>query len=403
MTAPGAWAADPPEINSAGFWLGPGGESFMAAAENLLMVASGLIANLGGQEAINAALAMSWPDPTGELAVLAKVPLMLWQAAAAAHMSASASAIQQVAMAFEALKAATPTPVEIGENQFEHGVLQANNFFGMLTPAITLNRAHYGDMWVTAASNKYEYAASSAPIQAIPPMPEPPPAGTPGGATPSMSAPQEKSAQDLLSGGGSDAMSMFMGPLSQVGGLAGQLGGGGQMASLPQQAFQPFMSMLSGGGLGSSLNPSSEAMSAASAADWLSAPPAAGGPVAANLVSSGGGGGVGALGALRGPAGFAAAPTVNASAVNPEGTLSRVNEARAASGAPVSSAGMGSSGAMMGPMGHAGGEHGKEESKRKTPLTSLAALYRAPTTVPVITGSGGAVFRPGEGVDTRTT
>jgi len=101
----------------------------MAAAENLIMVASGLIANLGGQEAINAALAMSWPDPTGELAVLAKVPLMLWQAAAAAHMSASGSAIQQVAMAFEALKAATPTPVEIGENQVEHGVLQANNFW----------------------------------------------------------------------------------------------------------------------------------------------------------------------------------------------------------------------------------------------------------------------------------
>lgn len=125
--------------------------------------------------------------------------------------------------------------------------------------------------------------------------------------------------------------------------------------------------------------------------------------MAANLVSSGGGGGVGALGALRGPAGFAAAPTVNASAANPEGTLSRLNEARAASGAPVSSAGMGSSGAMMGPMSHAGGEHGKEQSKRKTPLTSLAALYRAPTTVPVITGSGGAVFRPGEGVDTRTT
>lgn len=403
MTAPGAWAADPPEINSAGFWLGPGGESFMAAAENLLMVASGLIANLGGQEAINAALAISWPDPTGELAVLAKVPLMLWQAAAAAHMSASASAIQQVAMAFEALKAATPTPVEIGENQSENLTLNALNFCGFLTPAIVANRAHYADMWVTAASNKYAYATASTPVQSIPPMPEPTPAGTPGGATPSMSAPPEKSAQDLLSGGGSDAMSMFMGPLSQVGGLAGQLGGGGQFASLPQQAFQPFMSMLNGGGLGSSLNPSSEAMSAASAADWLSATPAAGGPVAANLVSGGGGGGVGALGALRGPAGFAATPTVNAAAVNPEGTLSRINEARAASGAPVSSAGMGSSGAMMGPMGHAGGDHGKEQSKRKTPLTSLAALYRAPTTVPVITGTGGAVFRPGEGVDTRTT
>jgi len=375
----------------------------MAAAQNLLMVASELIANLGGQEAINAALAMSWPDPTGELAVLSKVPLMLWQAAAAGHMSASAGAIQAVAMAFEALKAATPAPVEVGENQIEHGVLQANNFLGMLTPAIAVNRTNYGRMWVTAASNKYEYAASSGAIQSIPPMPEPPPATAPGASTPSMQLPQDKSASDLLSGGGMDAMSMFMGPVSQVGSMAGQLGGGGQLASLPQQAFQPMMSLLSGGGLGGSLNPA-EALSAASTADWLSATPAAGGPVAANLVGSGGGGGLGGLGALRGPVGFAAAPTVNASAVNPEGLVSRVNEARAASGASVSGAGMGSSGAMMGPMAHAGGEHGKEESRRKgSPLASLAALYRAPTTVPVITGSGGAVFRPREGVDTRTT
>ena len=71
-----------------------------------------------------------------------------------------------------------------------------------------------------------------------------------------------------------------MGPVSQVGSMAGQLGGGGQLASLPQQAFQPMMSLLSGGGLGGSLNPA-EALSAASTADWLSATPAAGGPVAA--------------------------------------------------------------------------------------------------------------------------
>lgn len=88
---PGEWGALPPEENSAGFWFGPGASSFVAAAENLVSVAAGLIANLGGQEAINAALAMSWPDPTGELAVLAKVPLMLWQAAAAGQIEAQAA------------------------------------------------------------------------------------------------------------------------------------------------------------------------------------------------------------------------------------------------------------------------------------------------------------------------
>jgi hypothetical protein len=129
--------------------------------------------------------------------------------------------------------------------------------------------------------------------------------------------------------------------------------------------------------------------------------------VAANLVggAGGGGGGIGGgIGALRGPASFASTPAVNAAASTPESALSRVNEARLASGAQVSGAGMGSSGAMMGPMAHAAGDQNKEEAKRKsTPLTSLAALYRAPSAVPVITGGGGAVFRPGEGGGDRTT
>lgn len=403
---PGEWGADPPEINSAGFWFGPGASSFVASAENLMAVAAGLIANLGGQEAINAALAMSWPDPTGELAVLSKVPLMLWQAAAAGQIQAQAAIINEVALAFESLKAATPTPMEIGENQIEHGVLQANNFLGMLTPAIGVNRANYGRMWVTSASNKYAYAAASAPIQGLPPLPPPPPATAGGGATPSMPAPQEKSAADAL-GGPEQAMSAFMGPLGQVGGMAGQLGQGGpfsSLAQLPQQGMQPLMQLLQGGGLGG--NPA-EALSAATTADWLTATPAAGGPVAANLVggAGGGGGGIGGgLGALRGPASFASTPAVNAASSTPESALSRVSEARLASGAQVSGAGMGSSGAMMGPMAHAAGDQNKEEAKRKTtPLTSLAALYRAPTAVPVITGGGGAVFRPGEGGGDRTT
>lgn len=398
------WGALPPETNSAGFWFGPGSSSFVTAAENLVGVAAGLIANLGGQEAINAALAMSWPDPTGELAVLAKVPLMLWQAAAAGQIEAQAAVIHEVALAFESLKLATPTPGEIGENQVEHGTLQANNFLGMLTPAIMANRANYGRMWVTSASNKYEYAAASMPIQGLPPLPPPPPATASGGATPSMPVSQDK-ASDVLGGGGEQAMNAFMGPLGQVGSMAGSLGQGGpfsSLAELPQQGLQPLMQMLQGGGMGG--NPA-DALSAATTADWLTATPAAGGPVAANLVGgAGGGGGIGGggLGALRGPASFGSTPAINAASSAPE-SMSRVNEARLASGAQVSGAGMGSSGAMMGPMAHAAGDQNKEEAKRKsTPLTSLAALYRAPSAVPVITGGGGAVFRPGEGGVDRT-
>lgn len=118
-----------------------------------------------------------------------------------------------------------------------------------------------------------------------------------------MPAPQEK-ASDLLGGGGDGAMNAFMGPISQVGSMAGQLGQGGPFSSLsqlPQQAMQPFLQMLQGGMGGG--NPA-DALAGATTADWLTATPAAGGPVSANLVGAGGGGGGGfgggGIGALRG-------------------------------------------------------------------------------------------------------
>jgi PPE-repeat protein len=400
----GAWAALPPEANSAGFWFGPGAESFLISASELAALAASIIANLGGHSAVAAAMGAAWPDPTGEFAVLANVPHLLWQAAVAGLIAQAAAMIESTGTAFETLKAATPTPMEIGENQIEHGVLQAHNFLGMLFPAITANRANYGRMWVTAADNKYGYAAASqAGIQSIPPLPPPPPSTAGGGGDPTsmLHMPSGQSAESLASGGGAQsALGMFMGPLSQIGSQLGQLGGGGGpmqgLMGLPQQAMSPLQSLMSSMG-----NPAG-AMSTVSGADWLSATPGVGGPVAANLVSgAGGGGGVGGLGALRGPVGWASSPTINAAAPSsPEAAaVSRLGEARAATAAPAGSAGMGSTGGMMGPMMHGAGEQDKPEAKQRksSPLTSLAALYRAPDGVPVITGSGGAVFQAREG------
>lgn len=388
------WGALPPEFNSAGFWFGPGASSFLSSAAQLLEVAAGIIANLGGHEAVAAALAAAWPDPTGEFAVLANVPHLLWQARLAGMLLDAAARIEATGSAFESLKAATPTPGEIGENQTEHVALQAHNFLGMLTPAIAANRANYSRMWVTAAGNKYEYAAASASgVQAIPPLDPPPPTTVGGGGDPtSAMGPSSQNPADSLASGGPSMAMQFMQPLTEMGSQVGQLGGGGQGLT---QVFSPLQSLMSGmGGMG---NPASS-LPGGGAGDWLTATPAAGGPVAANMVSSGGGAGMGGLGgALRGPVGWASSPTVNAAA--PESaeaaTVSRLGEAKAAAGAPVNSAGMGGTGGMMGPMAHGAGEQNKEEAakQRKSPLTSLAALYRAPAGVPVITGSGGAVFQ----------
>ena len=402
----GAWAGLPPEENSAGFWFGPGAESFFMSASELAAVAASIIANLGGHEAVAAAMGAAWPDPTGEFAVLANVPHLLWQAVSAGLIAQAAEAIQTTGMSFETLKAATPTPMEIGENQIEHGVLWAHNFLGMLFPAIAANRANYSRMWVTSADNKYAYAAASAAgVQSIPPLPPPPPAVAGGGGDPSAASqmPTGKSA-DALGAGGEQAMSAFMGPLSQVGQLGSQFSQGGPFSSLmqlPQQAVSPLQSLMSS--MGSAGSPA-DAASSMAGAEWLTGTPAAGGPVAANLVSGGGGGGagIGGLSALRGPVGWASTPTINAAAPSSAdaATVSRISEARAATGAPANAAGMGGSGAMMSPMMHGAGEQDKQEPKqqrRSSPLTSLAALYRAPDGVPVITGSGGAVFQPREG------
>lgn len=410
MSPAGGWGADPPEYNSAGFWLGPGASSFVAAAGELSALAAAIIGMLGGHQAVAAALGTSWPAPTGELAVLANVPHLLWQAKAALMLEEAAIAITATAEAFETLRAATPTPGEIGENQIEHVSLQQANIpaLGMLTPLIAANRARYTEMWIRAATNKYAYAAASqAGIGSIPPIEPPTPTAMPVAGSPGAPASLAGNKESLAAAADPQAaMSMLMPMMSQVGQLGGQvsqLSSGGGLAGLPQQALSPLMSLSSQ--FGALSQPGADAGSASS---WLTATPAAGGPVSASLAAGGGGGGggVGALSSamspLRGPVSWNSA-TVNAS--TPAGaeaaSAPKITDARAAATAPAGTAGMGSPGAMMGPMAHgAGSEQDKrEKTDSAAPLTAAAALYRAPSGLPVITGGSGAVFHTGEGAD----
>ncbi|MEX3741249.1 PPE family protein [Mycolicibacterium porcinum] len=411
----GAWGALPPEENSAGFWLGPGASSMMAAAGELEALAGAIIGMLGGHEAVALALGTSWPAPTGELAVLANVPHLLWQARAAGMITTAAGLITATAEAFETLKAATPTPMEIGENQIEHVALNNANFLGLLTSFIIANRARYGQMWVTSASNKYAYAAASeAGVQAIPPLDPPTPSAMPMGGDPGTPFLGSKPEQALTSAGAApqDAMSTFMPMLSQLGQVSGQAGqltsGANPLSNVGQlqQGLQPVMSLASQ--IGQMTPPGADAMGAVGAGSWLSGAPGGGGPVAANLVSGGGGGGFGGgtgavSTALRGPVSWAS-PTVNAS--SPAGAdvaVSRLAEAR---GASPMGGGMGAPGAMMGPMAHAAGDDKREGAAKPDGakvLSSAASLYRSPTGLPVITGGSGAVFRTGEVADPQAS
>jgi PPE-repeat protein len=376
----------------------------MAASAEFATLASAIIAMLGGDQAVAAALAFAWPAPTGDLAVLANVPHLLWQANAAIMLAEHAAKIAATGLAFETLKAATPTPAEVETNQITHGVLQATNFLGINTPAIVANRAQYlGDYWVRSASNKYAYgAASAAGVQAIEPLPPPVTTTMPMGGDPAQATNNSTNAMQA-------PMQMLMPVFSQLGQLGGQFGqlagGGGPLSSimsLPQQALQPLMSLTSSSsGLGA-VSDSAGALNGG--ASWVGGGASVGGPVSASLATGGGVGGFGGAGAalapLRGPVSWPSA-TVPVSSPSAPPTAAA---ASAAASAPTSPAGMGmgGGGAMMAPMAARGAteQEDKDDADRSAAiLGSIANFYREPVAVPVITGDAGALIGRGPMAD----
>jgi hypothetical protein len=184
--------------------------------------------------------------------------------------------------------------------------------------------------------------------------------------------------------------------LSGMGGGSGLLSG---VTSLPQQAMSPFMTMFSQFGNAGNLNGAGAADAAL--APWIMGTPAAGGPVSAALSGGGGLGGLGSapLAPLRGPLSWGS--TVNAAAPEaaPETPVSRIAEARTASTMPATSGAMGSPGMAMSPLAHA--NRGEGDGKVKGEFAArawdkAAQQYAAVGALPVVTGSGGAVFGPGE-------
>lgn len=403
----GEWAGLPPERNSAGFWFGPGAGSFFSSAATLEALAALLLSILGGQMAAASAQGAAWLSPAGGVSLAANIPYHEWIAEVAGMLSAAGVQIQAAGDGFEALKAATPTPVEVETNQTEHVALNMANILGLLTPLIVANRTDYGRMWVQAATNMYSWATlSGSTVQAIPPLRPPMPTGMPtaAGVPDASQLAGDKPLEQAL-GGPQQSMSTLMPLLNQLVSAPaqlGQLGGGGGMLSgltqLPMQALSPFQSMLSQFGAGGGLDGLGAADPAAS---WLTSTPAAGGPVSAALSGGGGGGGgfggagvASAASALRGPVSWSS-PAASPGAV-PEsaGSMSRITAARAASAVPATSGAMGSPGAMMAPLAHGAGrdQHHGEARESSGVLLAAATLYRAPADLPVVTGGSGAQF-----------
>lgn len=394
--------ADPPDITSVEFWMGPSAASFFASAAEFEALAAAIIGMLGGQAAVRAAMEFAWPDPTGAAAVLANVPHMLWMATAAGLLQGAAAMITATGQGFEMARMATPTPAEVAYNQGEHVALNNANFLGFLTPYIVANRNLYASYWVRGVSNKVSYeAASVAGVQAIPPLPPPPPTASP--MSGSGSGLGQGAGTDALSGAGSP-MEMMMSVLPMVmqmpASLGQSLGGGGPLQSLgqvPQQIFGQLSSLASQVGEVDGANLGDSA--ALSSAGWTTATPQAGGPVSASLTGGGTAGVASAGAALRSPASWSS--TVNASAGGqPAAAVSRIAEARGGATTPASMAGMGSGGAMMAPLAHgaAAGQGSQQRQDSETQpsgaavLVSAAAAFRSPDGLPTISGSSGTQF-----------
>lgn len=398
---PGSYQAEPPEVTSAGFYLGPGAGTFFASAAQLQALAAAIVAMLGGHTAVESAMGVAWPSISGEIARLAHVPHMTWLATVAGLLGEASVAIEATGAAFETAKAATPSPVEVAANQSEHVALNLANFFGMLTPLITANRADYGRMWTQGVANKYAYAAAStAGVQSIPPLPPPPPstAGAPAGGMPLGQS--EPSSTDALGSAG-NPLSMMQSIVPMLGQLPSSLmQGGGPLKSLgelPQQMMGQLSSLASSVDLAGG----SELMGAdLGAADWVMSPPVGGGPVSASL-AGGGGGGIGGAGtmsagsALRSPGSWSS--SVNAAMPANSESASRIEAARSAA-TTVPASGGARGGGMMAPMAHgaagAGGQNNEDDKKQQTvqpgqTLSAAASLFREPNGVPVITGGGG--------------
>jgi PPE-repeat protein len=406
----------PPELTSSQFWGGPGAGTFFTSAATLEALVALLASILGGHQAAAAGQAGAWGGPAGALALAAEIPYFAWLVDAMAQIEAAAAQIGATGEAFETLKAATPTPGEVAENQAEHAFLQAANIpaLGALTPAITANRIEYMRKWITGSTNMYSYAAASAAgVQAIPPLPPPMPTATPasGDVGDAAQLANDKPLQKAMQGAEAptDAMGQLTPLLSSLTSapseLSGMGGGGGLLSgltSLPQQAMSPFMSMLGQFGNGGGLDGPGAADAAL--APWTMGSPAAGGPVSAALSGGGGLGGLGGVGSaplapLRGPLSWGS--TVNAAAPEaaPETPVSRIAEARAASTMPATSGAMGSPGMAMSPLARAnrGDGDGKVKGEFAARAWDKAAQqYAAVGALPVVTGSGGAVFGSGE-------
>ena len=153
----------PPEINSARMYSGPGAGPLLAAASAWKGLAAELRASaLSYGSVIGALTGEDWSGPASVSMAAAATPYVAWMSATAAQAEQTAAQAEAAAAAFEMAFAATVPPPVIAENRARLIALIATNIVGQNTPAIAATEAQYAEMWAQDAVAMYGYADASA-------------------------------------------------------------------------------------------------------------------------------------------------------------------------------------------------------------------------------------------------
>lgn len=176
------FGAQPPEINSARVYAGPGAGSLLAAAaawENLAADLYSLAASY--ESAISGLTVGSWLGPASTLMAAAAAPYVAWMNATATQAEQAGVQAMAAAAAFNAVFSMTVPPPIVVENRTVLMTLIATDIFGQNAAAIAITEAQYAEMWAQDAAAMYGYAAASAAASTLLPFEEAPETTRPDG------------------------------------------------------------------------------------------------------------------------------------------------------------------------------------------------------------------------------
>ena len=166
-----AFAALPPEVNSAFLYTGAGSGPLLAASTAWSNLAAELSTTATAWDSIIGTLTgEQWTGAGSAAAAAAAQPYVSWLTQTSAAAEQAAAQAQASAAAYEAAFAGVVPPAVIAANRSLLATLVATNFLGINMPAIAATEAQYAEMWVQDAVTLTTYEAASTAAAVLQPL-----------------------------------------------------------------------------------------------------------------------------------------------------------------------------------------------------------------------------------------